>query len=112
MILNINSNSKFWKGNVLLSKFPPMNHFAWRYGVSGRTEADREADRFFIANTEYPIIDPWRRPLLKWTHNNDETEHEWMPCTESENAGYSYRYVSVQKKFIKLFLPIPGGTFC
>ena len=112
MILNINSNSKFWKGNVLLSKFPPMNHFAWRYGVSGRSEADREADRFFIANTEYPIIDPWRRPLLKLTHNNDETEHEWMPCTESENAGYSYRYVSVQRKFIKLFLPIPQETFC
>ena len=89
-----------------------MNHFAWRYGVSGRTEADREADRFFIANTEYPIVDPWRRPLLKWTWNDDTTEHEWLPCNETESANYSYRYVSVQRKFIKLFLPISQETFC
>ena len=73
----------------------------WRYGVSGRTEADREAGRFFVANTEYPITDPWRRPLCRWTLNDDTTEHEWLPCDEPENIGYSYRYASVQKKLVK-----------
>ena len=112
MAINVNKSSKFWNGHQLLSKFPPMNHFAWRYGVDGRTESDRETGRYFVANTEYPIVDPWRRPLLKWTDDGGKTENEWLPCEEQEHKGYFYRYVSVQKKLIKLYLPMLDRTFC
>ena len=112
MAIKVNKNSKYWNGYQLLSKFPPLNHFAWRYGVEGRSEGDRETGRFFVANSEYPIVDPWRRPLLKWTDDGGKTENEWTPCPEPEHKGYYYRYVSVQKKLIKLFLPMPGATTC
>jgi len=106
LVIDVNKKSKYWNNQQLLCRFPPMNHFAWRYGVDGRSENDRETDRFFIANTVYPITDPWRRPLLKWTLNGCTLENEWIPCTEIEHTGYSYRYVSVQTKIIKLYLPL------
>jgi hypothetical protein len=104
MIIKVNDKSRYWNELQLVAKFPPMNHFAWKYGVDGRTEHDREHNRFFIAYTSYPIIDPWRRPFFKWTPDGGETENEWVACTEEEHTGFLYRYASVQKKLVKLYL--------
>lgn len=112
MVIKVNDKSRYWNEIQLVAKFPPMNHFAWMYGMEGRTESDRLANRFFVAYTQYPIIDPWRRPLSKWTLNGDKTENEWIPCHEEEHSGFYYRYVSVQKKLVRLFHPAPKGTFC
>jgi hypothetical protein len=103
----VKPNSKYWNNLQLVSKFPPHNTIAWVWGAEGRTQYDRDADRFFVANTDYPITDPWKRPLVTWQTEGTDMHNEWMLCDDQDediNNNFYYRYASVQSKLVKLYL--------
>ena len=97
--VTLSSTPSFWCETELLSKYPPLNHHAWRWGVHGRTELDRADGRYIIATTSQPLLDPWKRPLVPWKF--EDMFFEWVQDDFYED--YDKRITSVHGKLIRLY---------
>ena len=102
----LNKDTKHWNDFQLATEYEPINNIAWRWGPHGRTASDRDAHRYFIAETLHPILDPWRRPFLEWKCDNSTISHTWVGCSEEEHRGYQFRYASIRGKLTKLYLKL------
>mgnify|MGYP001168029425 CR=1 FL=1 len=97
--INVSSTPSYWNEIELLSKYPPINYQAWRWGVDGRNESDRDENRYIIATQPHPILDPWRRPLIPWKF--EDMMFEWQ--RDDVNENYDMRITSVGGKLIRLY---------
>ena len=109
--ITINSDTNYWNNLQLVAKYPPTNYFGWVWGAEGRSENDRIADRFFVANSDYPITDPWKRPLQSWINEEQSNSlNDWLLCEDQGdkiNEDFYYRYASIENKIVKLYLQMP-----
>lgn len=105
----VKPNQKLWDHNDLLTRFPPSNSANWKWQIHELSQNDLDSNRLFVANTDYPITDPWNRKLSTWQTEGTNTHNEWVLCDGDDDVNFDfyYRYASVQSKLVKLYLQMP-----